>query len=421
MNKLTIRIVAISFLFVAQFTNAELLDKHWEVKRGDTLYRISRVLAPDNLSSQQRIRTEIIRLNQQVFKKGAGSLYIGARLKLPDFIFSQSTKVAQKKPEKPSASHLSKNETWRVKSGDTLYSIARVFFPASNKKQHRLRQDIKRLNPDSFYAGFNKMEVGQLLVLPGYVLSKKPEKPEVIVSAVTPAVPVISDESVSTEIQAEPENKFVKAVDQSENKIHIESSLHPSEIVEMAKDDKPEVSEPVADPVKNNSLSDDLSSSLSLSLGYSLGGDIAVSSTGGHDVAFGSGLNLKLGYDGIWNNKNGYRLVLGYQYDKVTAGDDSGEVTQSYLQGLYLYNTTTSLVGAGVSYHDNISRVTDISNVIVETDYEPAAGLVLLYEYKKLFGHHIAGISYISLESEDSVSSVKQDMSRTEIYYRLAF
>jgi len=128
-----------------------------------------------------------------------------------------------------------------------------------------------------------------------------------------------------------------------------------------------------------------------------------------------------LSYDGLWNKKSGYRLSLGHQYDKVTAGSDSGEVTQSYLQGLYLYNTTASLLGMGVSYHDNILRTTDLSSVIVETEYEPAAGLVLIYEYKKLFGNHIAGVSYISLESENSVTNVKQDMSRTEIYYRLSF
>ena len=421
MNKLSIRLVAINLLFVAQLTHAELLGEHWVVKRGDTLYHISRVLVPDNLPSQQRLRTEIIRLNQQVFKKGSGSLYIGARLKLPDFIFSQPEKIVQKTSEKPKVLPLSRKETWRVKAGDTLYSIARVFFPASNKKQHRLRQDIKRLNPDSFYAGFNKMEIGQLLVLPDYVLSKEPEKPEVVFSAVKLTVPMVTNESVSTEIPTEPENKPIKALQQSENKIQIESLLHPSENVETTNDDEPYVPEPVVNPVKNSPLSDDFSSSLSLSLGYSLGGDIAVSSTGGHDVAYGSGFNLKLGYDGIWNSKNGYRLVLGYQYDKVTAGGDSGEVTQSYLQGLYLYNTTTSLVGAGVSYHDNILRTTNISSVIVETDYEPAAGLVLVYEYKKLFGKHIAGISHISLESENSVTSVRQDMSRTEIYYRLAF
>jgi len=422
MNKLNNYLVIICLVSFAQSANSELLGKVWEVKRGDTLYRISRALVPKDLSSQQRLRTDIIRLNQQVFKKGAGSLYIGARLKLPDFVLSRPAASTQKKTLKARTSGLSEKEVWPVKSGDTLYSIARTFFPISNKKQYRLRQDIKRLNSASFYAGANSMEVGQLLVLPDYVVRKKQKKPDVTISLATPEIPVVSNEPVNDETQIKPEdNKVSKANDKSETVIFEEKPSHPSEKIEAVKDDKPEVVLPAFKNTKNNSSSGDFSSDLSLSAGYSLGGDVAVSATGGHDVTFGSGFHFKLNYDGLWNRKNGYRLALGYQLDEVTAGNDSGEVTQRYLQVLYLYNTYASLVGMGISYHDDILKKTDVNSVITETDYEPAAGFVLLYEYKKLFSSHIAGISYTSLESENAVSNVKTDMSRTEVYYRLAF
>ncbi|MCK4711227.1 MAG: hypothetical protein KAU21_21630, partial [Gammaproteobacteria bacterium] len=104
-----------------------------------------------------------------------------------------------------------------------------------------------------------------------------------------------------------------------------------------------------------------------------------------------------------------------------TAGSDSGELEQTYLQAMYIYNTSDSLSGIGISYHDNILRTTDISAVVVETHYEPAAGLLMMYEYKRLFGDHIVGVSYTQLESENSATQAKVDMSRTEIYYRWAF
>ena len=63
---------------------AELRGDYWIVKSGDTLYGIARSIHPKNASLQAKLRTQIIKLNQAVFQKGAGGLYIGAKLYCPN-------------------------------------------------------------------------------------------------------------------------------------------------------------------------------------------------------------------------------------------------------------------------------------------------------------------------------------------------
>ena len=58
---------------------------------------------------------------------------------------------------------------WKVKHGDTLYSISRRIFPRDTVKQARLRQDIVVLNPAVFVNGANEMAVGAVLELSAYI------------------------------------------------------------------------------------------------------------------------------------------------------------------------------------------------------------------------------------------------------------
>ena len=59
--------------------------KQWLVKRGDTLYSISRALAPGDTGKQKQLRQDIIRLNPQAFANGVSNLAVGVILQLPDY------------------------------------------------------------------------------------------------------------------------------------------------------------------------------------------------------------------------------------------------------------------------------------------------------------------------------------------------
>jgi hypothetical protein len=63
---------------------AATAGKQWIVKRGDTLYGISRSLYPGDARKQQRLRQDIVQLNPSVFASGANNLAVGVVLQLPD-------------------------------------------------------------------------------------------------------------------------------------------------------------------------------------------------------------------------------------------------------------------------------------------------------------------------------------------------
>ena len=410
MNKIRKLLIVLLITLPGLPTQAEQSGNYWIVQRGDTLYAISRALFPANTSMQYKLRKQIIQLNQEVFKKGAGSLYLGAKLLLPPFVKYQANKneintpksvVVVPKVKKPiSRNTLEKNE-WLIKSGDTLYSIARAFYPKSTRQQYKLRKDIKQLNPDIFRAGANKMKVGLILLMPDYLVKK--EKAKLILPLITPKQP---SPVISPTVEAKPIQS--KATERIE--------VEPEQEVDS-------VSEVIDDRVINYQDQDTAySSQFSTAFGFSTGGDVAVSAQGGRDVTYGSGFNFRFSYDGLWRNKYGYRVSLGYQIDKVVADNsDSGQVEQMSLQTLYLYNISNSLFGVGVASHSNISRTIVSSSVKEVVDFEPVIGLMIMYEYKKLFGNNIMGISYTQLETEEVISKAGLDMTRTELYYRWAF
>jgi len=93
----------------------------------------------------------------------------------------------------PSASAGDPNSNeWKVRSGDTLYGIARAIYPGNARKQAQLRRDIIKLNPSVFANGANNMRVGVVLELPTYSTlesaEQKSSQPQARVS-VKPPVP----------------------------------------------------------------------------------------------------------------------------------------------------------------------------------------------------------------------------------------
>ncbi|MDH5518465.1 MAG: LysM peptidoglycan-binding domain-containing protein [Gammaproteobacteria bacterium] len=358
----------------------------WIVKKGDTLYGISRAVYPKNARLQAELRKDIIRLNSAVFKKGKGGLYIGAKLRLPErsspgMSASIKSKINNENPvkkiqkvveiekKKQPTMFLLKENRWPVSSGDSLYSIAKKFFPSSSRKQFKLRQDIFDLNPDVFSAGKNTLEMGYVLIMPDYVVEKT--EPAAQMSA--------------------------------QNEADSDSEEHGNVTVYQ--------------PHSN------FNSKWSLSLGYSEGGDIAQTTQGGRDIEFGSGMHLRLNVDGLWKSRHGYRMALGYQYDKVTAGaSDSAELAQSDFQLLYLFNGRSSVFGIGASYHDKIVFELDtVATGYYRADYKPAAAATMLYEYKRFFGGQIIGFAYSAFESEMVQNTTKIDFTRTEFYLRWMF
>jgi len=394
---------------------AEYDGTYWVVRRGDTLYAIARAVYPGDARQQARLRKDIIKLNQNVFATGGRSLFIGLKLHMPAYA-ADAKKSATSQPKvkkavvkkqlvnktlaKPSARLLSSNQ-WQIKRGDTLYSIGRYFFPKSNRQQYKLRKDIVSLNPDVFGRGRGRLEIGMLLVLPDYLV-KKESQPKVTV----PVKPTVRSQIVRPVVK-KPRPPIKQIEEKSETRNNQQQPVH-----------KP-IEQEKTKTVRRASISD-YEDFYSVSVGYSVGGDDALIVSGGHDISYGSGAHIRFNYDGLWGNQQGLRIALGMQLDQVTAGNDSGELSQNYLQSLYIYNFSSSLVGIGLAYHDSIVFESDISGVITTFEPDGAAGISVIYEYKRFLGQNIIGVSHTSLETEDS-SGGPIDMSRTELYYRWQF
>lgn len=297
------------------------------------------------------------------------------------------------------------NNHWVVKKGDTLYGIARAIYPKSVRSQAKLRKSIVKLNRHVFAKGAKGLSVGDRIRLPGYVfgqsgsIKKKAQTKKRVV--VKPKIKKRSDKvKQASSRKKKPAQNKRSAKESARTTVYSSNSQFASDV--------------------------------SMSMGYSLGGDVALISQGGHDISFGSGAHLRFAYDGLWRKTHGFRLALGYQYDKVTADGsdgitDSGQLKGSYLQSMYLFKHSNSLLGIGVSLHDVLYYDTDIYNdtltvrEVVNTEYQAAVGPVLMYEHSRIFGYHTLGLSHTVLESNVFDSLVVVDMSRTEIYYRFNF
>lgn len=259
---------------------------------------------------------------------------------------------------------------WTVKRGDTLYAIGRAIYPGDAGKQARLRQDIIRLNPSVFANGANNMAVGVVLKLPDYVVPKSaPPKPVVKPEPETPR-----------EVAPVPE---VEPVEESQVK------KKPSAFSLFG--------------VESNFL---------LSLGYSYGGDKLEYEDGSYDPAGASG-HLRLGYEPVFQQGGGYRVALGLQYGRA---EGNVSLTDTYLQLAYQYRANPFLYGIGIVLHQG-AKIEDDSTI----EYDASNGPVVYIENIGDGDYAGWGLSYTSLDIEDSDTGESFDASRAELYYSWKF
>ena len=84
----------INNLFISS-ASAELQNgTHWLIQPGDSLYKISRSLFPNNQQKQAQLRREIVDNNPQAFRRGPSSISVGDRLALPAFAIKKERKPA---------------------------------------------------------------------------------------------------------------------------------------------------------------------------------------------------------------------------------------------------------------------------------------------------------------------------------------
>ena len=79
----------------------------------------------------------------------------------------------------PAQAEVINNTHWLVKSGDTVYSIARKIHPGDVKKQVRFRRQLVNVNPQVFAGNSNSMSVGSKLVLPKSAITQQKPKPQI--------------------------------------------------------------------------------------------------------------------------------------------------------------------------------------------------------------------------------------------------
>lgn len=106
------------------------------------------------------------------------------------------------------------NSHWLVKSGDTVYSIARKMYPNNVKKQVRFRRELVKANPEVFTAGANLMRVGSKLALPRSAISQYSKKPALKTPRIAqlPAKPVTKVPTKSAVVTADPVDVIGKVV-----------------------------------------------------------------------------------------------------------------------------------------------------------------------------------------------------------------
>ena len=313
----------------------------------------------------------------------------------PDATPDQKAATDISKPVKPTSDQLTtgsqegtrvSSTEWKVKSGDTLYAIGRAVYPGDASKQARLRQDIIKLNPAVFADGANNMAVGVVLKLPEYVVPESvAPKPVVKPEPETPSI-----------VKPEPKKPSeVAPVPQVEPEPEIQVDGEPSTTEE---------------PSAFSLFGDERN--VVLSLGYSFGGDKLEYEDGSYDPAGASG-HLRLGYEPIYATAGGYRASIGLQYGRTS---DDATLTDTYLQLAYQYRSHPFLYGLGVVFHQG-TEVDDDTTI----EYDAANGLVIYLE--NIGDGDLAGwgLSYTSLDLEDSDSGESFDASRAELYYSWKF
>lgn len=393
-------VIFVASCLVLPLANAgESGGNEWKVKSGDTLYAIARAIYPGNASKQASLRKDIMKLNPSVFANGANNMKVGEVLKLPDYAVAKSAQPeagvtlprpvpgkVTPKPGLPSVSTVKFGGTeWEVRSGDTLYGICRTIFPGDGRKQAQLGRDIKKLNPSIFAGGANNMKSGVVLKMPDYVSPKSiPPKGE------QEAVPVPETEPV-------PEKVTPKSAPQP--------VIPPSDV-----EPQPETL-----TVKEKPSSLGAKGNVIVGLGYSYGGDKLVVVTGGPDIYAGSGINVRLGYEQMFQHGSGYRASLGLKYYTLLS-DTSVSLRDVYLKLAYQYRATPVLYGIGAVYDAGANLESNGS-----AKFDAAFGPVLYFE--GVGGGMLSGwgLSATALTIKEKTSRKSFNASRVEVYYRWRF
>jgi len=299
---------------------------------------------------------------------------------------------------------------WKVERGDTLYAIGRAIYPGDERKQARLRQDIKKLNPSVFANGSNNMDVGVVLNLPDYVVP----------GAASPKISEPAQEPIPVPTETAPEPVPQPAAPPPVIEPETET---PREVVPAPKitaKSKPESQvkkEPSTAKGQSTSTQSRAEGGVLLGLGFAYGGDDLVETDGMLDITAGSGLHLRLGYEHLPQHGSGYRLSLGLQYSATLDGDEDASFRDTYLQLAYQYRANPFVYGVGVVSHLGAKLESDDIN----TDYDAATGAIVYLE--NVGSSNLAGwgLSYTSLDIEEKDAGTSVDASRVELYYNWRF
>ncbi len=325
----------------------------------------------------------------------------------------------------PSANAGILNDTeWKVTRGDTLFAIGRAVYPGDARKQARLRRDIMKLNPSIFVDGANNMGVGVVLKLPPYVSTEsvvpKSTRSKYVAPKSTPpkvSIPVVIQTLVP------PANNAPKPapseVDEPEP-VPIPDKVTPRPAVEFVAPAPVVQPQPEAPTIKGQptSLPSRAEGGAVVSLGFSYGGDKLIDVVDGADIFAGNGVQLRLGYEQMFQHGSGYRMSLGLQYYTLLTQDAS--FRDAYLQLAYQYRANPIVYGIGVVFDAGASLETTTTTTTT-TEYDAAIGAVVYMEYVgsgELAGW---GLSVTSLDIKEKNSGTSVDASRAELYYRWRF
>ena len=318
---------------------------------------------------------------------------------------------------------------WKVTSGDTLYAIGRAVYPGDARKQARLRRDIMKLNPSVFANGANNMGVGDVLKLPPYVSTKSvstesvapKSAPSKYVAPKSTPSKVVEPASAPIPLLVPPANNAPKPVPSKVGEpapVRIPDKVTPraapqpvapAPVVEPQPPEKPMVKkQPASAPSR-------VEGDVVASLGFSFGGDKLVDVGGGPDIVAGNGVQLRLGYEKMFQHGSGYRASLGLQY--YTLLQQTGvSYRDTYLQLAYQYRAHPVVYGIGVVFDTGATLKTSTT-----TQYDSATGAVVYLEYIGSGQLEGWGVSLTSLDIKEKNSGASVDASRAELYYSWRF
>jgi len=180
----------LSSLFSATLSADILNGTHWVIESGDSLYKIARTLFPNSAKQQAKLRRELMRLNPQVFAKGASNISVGDKLKIPAFAVAQSKSapvIVAKKPEpivkikappKPKKVAVVKTQNEALATPDPEDVVGKVIINVGNlNAQNRgVTRQLKRRSPifrgDTLSTGGHSLT--QIRMKDGALISLRP-------------------------------------------------------------------------------------------------------------------------------------------------------------------------------------------------------------------------------------------------------